>query len=223
MWKLSKINAHIPTAVLWARSGPSSPTQSTSPVSSPSLGHSAAAGSCHLHHPHPWGHLEPWQGPEGEYHSSWSLLCSQTHQPWPCCLQGQCWAVLPPGPALEPSRLPRPGLCWACADPGYSKHGSTVCHVRDTQRCRVQGRKKGWNCCGGKQWKPLGDVSQLEGTWWAEGEACPSGQHRGHGHTSSWGWVGSTSSPVTAGEACSAASEVEAVTRLGWWIPLQPP
>lgn len=53
MWKPAKINAHILTAALWAGSDPSSPTESTSSVPSPSLGHFAAAGSCHLHHPHP--------------------------------------------------------------------------------------------------------------------------------------------------------------------------
>lgn len=59
MWKPAKINAHILTAALWAGSDPSSPTESTSSVPSSSLGHFAAAGSRHLHHPHPWGHLEP--------------------------------------------------------------------------------------------------------------------------------------------------------------------
>lgn len=42
-----------------------------------------------------------------------------------------------------------------------------------------------------------------------------SGQHRGDGHTSSKGQVGSTSSPVTGGQAGSAGSEVEVVTRQG--------
>lgn len=59
MWKPAKINAHILTAALWAGSDPSSATESTSSVPSSSLGHFAAAGSHHLHHPHPWGHLEP--------------------------------------------------------------------------------------------------------------------------------------------------------------------
>lgn len=40
------------TAALWAGSDPSSPKESTSTVPSPSLGHLAAAGSCHLHQPH---------------------------------------------------------------------------------------------------------------------------------------------------------------------------
>lgn len=61
----------------------------------------------------------------------------------------------------------------------------------------------------------LGCVSQQEGTWRAAGEARSSGKHRGDGRSSSWGQAGSTSSPVPAGEACSAASEVEAITRLG--------
>lgn len=95
MWKLAKINTHILTAALWAGSDPSSPKGSTSTVPSPSLGHLAAAGSCHLYQPR----LGDTYSQDGDLKVSTTepVLSSpaKTYQPWPCCCRDSAEHVLP--------------------------------------------------------------------------------------------------------------------------------